>query len=334
MSTTYTVGLIGAGGIAEAHLPAWLAIGVDVVVFSIDGRGPELVSRHGGGRVVDTLDELLAACDAVDICTPTFTHLDLTRRAAAAGRHVLCEKPLAPTAADVLAMITACEDAGVQLYPAHVVRYFPAYRAVEQAVRDSLHTPPGLQRFYRGGSGPIAPWFYDSAMSGGMILDQMIHDIDFAQWISGDIVSAYATQNTAGSVERGDKTVVTQLVLTHGNGAIAHVTGVWARQGTTFRTEFEIAGDGWMLTHDSIATPYSFDGNQTGAGTSLVPTSEIAESPYLGEIAEIYAAFRGGAVPRVSAWDALSAIEVAVAAGKSLETAQPVLVDRERKVAS
>ena len=329
----FTVGLVGAGAIAEMHLPGWLALGVEVLALSADGRAGDLVDRHGGGAAVDSIDELFERSDAVDLCTPTFTHRGLTEQAAANGCHVLCEKPLAGNSADALAMIEVCDSAGVMLMPAHVVRFFAEYATAREYAR-TADSPPGLQRFYRGGSGPNVPWFYDRELSGGMVLDQLIHDIDFAQWTAGPVDTVFARQREDGNLEDGSMTVVTQLVLAHERGTISHVTGVWARQGTTFRTQFELAGAGYQLEHDSLRTPYRLDGALSGAGTDLVPQVAVEESPYAAEIAEAYAAFHGGPAPRVSSYDALAAIEVAEAANRSLASRMPEHVERHKAVAA
>ena len=117
-----TVGVIGAGGIAAAHLDAWRSLGARIVLWSRSGAGalaaPDV---HEAGSVA----ELLAEVDLVDICTPTRTHLGFVRAAAEAGVHVLCEKPLGRTTAEAEAAVAACASAGVQLLPTHVVRYFP-----------------------------------------------------------------------------------------------------------------------------------------------------------------------------------------------------------------
>jgi predicted dehydrogenase len=322
----YTVGLVGAGGIASVHLPAWLALGVRVLVHSSEGAA-ELVSATGGGMPVATLDELLASCDAVDICTPTTSHADLVSRAAAAGRHVLCEKPLARTAAEADRLVATCAAAGVQLYPGHVVRYFPEYAAMHAAVAAGTIGQVAVQRFSRTGSRPVAPWFSDDELSGGLVLDQAIHDLDFARWNAGEVVRVFAreVQTPAPAGVRS-----AQVVLTHAAGALSYVTGTWARQGTSFRTTFEVAGTRGLLRHDSREhAPLVIDGGVTDqAGSGLLPATPFVESPFLTEIREVYRAFRGGPAPRVSANDGVRALRIAEAAISALSSGRAVEVDQ------
>jgi predicted dehydrogenase len=98
------VGLVGAGGMAGVHLPAWVELGARVRVFSIDGQAPGLAERYGA-TAVGSLVELLDGCDVVDVCTPTFTHKEIGLAAIAAGKHVVCEKPLALTGPDAAEMV-------------------------------------------------------------------------------------------------------------------------------------------------------------------------------------------------------------------------------------
>jgi len=322
------IGLIGAGGIAHQHLPAWLALGAEVIVYSHAGAA-ELVAEFGG-TAVDSRDELLARCDVVDIVTPTPSHAEIALAALAAGRPVVCEKPLARTSAAAEQVIEAFEAAALPLYPGHVVRFFGEYAAMHAAVAAGAIGDIAVQRFTRTGSAPAAPWFHDDAWSGGLVLDQCLHDLDFARWNAGEVATAYALESAAGRVRS------VQIVLTHVGGALSLVHGTWARPGTTFRTSFDIAGTGGVLTHDSTDhaalrtdlgdQPVAVDTVAGGAGRGLLPAMPY-ESPFRAELREFLVGLRGGPPPRVTARDGLAAIWIAEAAQRSLDSgrAEPVL---------
>lgn len=151
-----TVGLIGAGGIANAHLPALLDLGFDVVVHSLGDDADALVARHKGGRVVAGLDALFEAADLVDICTPTTTHYDLASRALSHGLPTVCEKPLTRTLGEAEDLVARFAEAGVPLFPAHVVRYFADYAELHRAVSRGDVGRVAVQRHTRQGRSPGA----------------------------------------------------------------------------------------------------------------------------------------------------------------------------------
>jgi predicted dehydrogenase len=324
--TRGTVGLLGAGGIAHLHLPGWLALGFDVVVHSIDGQAPALTRRYGG-RAVGSLQELLDAADIVDVATPTDTHRELVELAAAAGKHVVCEKPLALTVADCAAMIAACDQAGVRLFPAHVVRYFPAYAAARDAVAGGRVGTPAVQRFFRIGAAPDRPWFREHARSGGIAMDQMIHDFDQSRWLAGPVAAVYATR--AGDEAAGTTTV--QAILRHRSGTISHVNGVWGTPGLDFRSGFSVAGASALLEHDSRQHPVlRYDGVAADNGPGYLPPVQTAASPYTAELRDFARAISTGDAARVSPQDGLEAVRIAAAVNRALDEHAPIELEDAR----
>jgi predicted dehydrogenase len=135
------------------------------------------------------LDDLLGACDVVDVCAPTHLHREVVEATAAAGRPVICEKPLARTVEDGEAMIAACRAAGVPLFVAHVVRYINEYVAAKEAVEAGRVGRLAVVRLRRESSRPNKPadhWFFDPGKSGGMMMDLLVHDYDYARYLAGD----------------------------------------------------------------------------------------------------------------------------------------------------
>jgi myo-inositol 2-dehydrogenase/D-chiro-inositol 1-dehydrogenase len=319
MSRPLAVGVVGAGGIADPHTAAWRALGADIVIYSADG-GPALAERYGG-TVVYSLAELLDSCEIVDVCTPTFVHDEIVLAAAKAGRHVVCEKPLARSHRQAAAMIDACESAGKQIYPGQVVRFFPEYVAAKQAVEAGRIGDPAVLRFSRRGAAPRMPWFTDTGASGGILVDQMIHDLDFARWIAGDVTRVFA-QVTGG----GSEPTTAYAVLTHESGALSHVTGGWGHEKMVFRTSFSLTGSTGLIEHDSLDTPpLNWDLAQSAnEGGTLLPSMDFVESPFLTELREFAAAFNGGPTPRVTAADGLAALDIGLAALESARTGRAV----------
>jgi len=315
-----TVAVIGAGSVAELHIPAWLELGVRLRLYSVTCL-PGVRNRLDPESIVGSLEEALDGADIVDVCTPSHTHREIVRAAAAAGCDVICEKPLALDVAEAAALVEECRRAGVALYPAHVVRFFPEYAVMRARVADGVVGKVAVQRFTRSGARPTAPWFADTALSGGIVMDQMIHDLDQARWTAGDVGQVFARHTTA------DDVVSAQVVLTHDSGALSYVTGTWAPPGSVFRTRFEIAGSDGLLHHDSSQhSPLVVDGGAADQSRGLMPPRAFTESPYLTEIREFLVAITGGREPRVSAADGLEAVRLAQAANMSLRTGGAVEV--------
>lgn len=320
------VGLIGAGGIARPHLDAWIALGADVAVYAVEGS--ERLAEEYGIRRVSTLPELFEFADFVDICTPTPTHHELALAAIDAGLDVICEKPIARTVEHGRAIEAAASAAGVAIYPGHVVRFFPEYRAAKMAIDDGTIGRAAILRFARTGQAPAAgSWFYDEAQSGGIVMDQMLHDIDQAVWMAGPVFEVYATQNPMAVDGVLVAPISAQLALTHADGAISYIAGTWGPPGTVFRTSFELAGDRGVLSFDSLANPTVLTQLAEVESVSYLPSIGSNESPYLTELREFADAFAGGPKPRVSIADAIIAVGIAQAAEQSLASGLPVAIE-------
>ncbi|MFE2217667.1 Gfo/Idh/MocA family protein [Streptomyces canus] len=323
------VALIGAGGIARAHLPAWSALGARVRIYAPDGQAPSL-AREFAATSVPSREEAMAGADVVDVCSPTDTHPEIALSALAAGAHVLCEKPLALTAADAELIADTAESAGLRLYPGHVVRFFPAYARLRDLVSGGALGRVAVARFTRTGVYPTwSPWFADPARSGGILVDQMIHDYDIARWLFGEVVRVHARQCGHLTAPAPEDAVATgTAVLTHETGVISQVVGVWAPPGTPFRTTFHVAGTDGTATHDSVAsTGLRITGGPGGAAEGI-PSGDFGESPYTTQIREFAAAFAGtGPEPRVGARDGVAAVRIAAAAAESARTGRAIEFD-------
>jgi myo-inositol 2-dehydrogenase/D-chiro-inositol 1-dehydrogenase len=312
-----TIGLIGSGFISRPHSAAWRQLGAKILIYSMDPASAKALAGECGGTVVADLDALLAQVDAVDICTPTDTHADLAVAAAAAGRHVICEKPLERTHAQGQRIIDACAAAGVHLFVAHVVRYFSEYATARAAVANGDIGTPAVVRLTRSGARPEwSGWLHEQDRAGGILLDFMIHDLDFARWTCGEVTSVYA------AVGGADGPVCGTVVLRHEGGAISHVTGTWSLPDAPFRTTFDLAGSAGQLTGDSTSRPPV---TVTLADPAAAPIGHaLADDPFTSELGEFAAAIAGGPPPRVTALDGLAALDIALAALESARSGRAV----------
>jgi predicted dehydrogenase len=188
------IAIIGCGGIALAnHLPGF-ALCPETTVVALCDSDPATLEKAGAKTGIKHLyadhRELLKREDvhAVVIATPNFTHAMISLDAAAAGKHILCEKPLALNLADAVAMAKAADAANVRHMTAFTYRFVPAMRYAEHLVRrGDIGTPYHFraQRFQDWGDRPLG-WRQVRNLAGtGELGDMMSHRIDYAHLLVG-----------------------------------------------------------------------------------------------------------------------------------------------------
>ncbi len=333
------VGIVGSGFMGSTHAAAWAETDAQIVGFIAKPvQEAQAIAEQYGAQAYASLDALLPDVDVVDICTPTHLHHEMVIQAAAAGKDIVCEKPLARTLAQGQEMLAACQAAGVKLLVAHVVRFFPEYAQAQAAVQQGEIGQAAVLRLARETFCPkkaVGNWFVDPAKSGGMMLDLMIHDFDYARWVAGEVQTVYA--KNIHSAQPDAPLDYGQAILTHRDGAISHVTGAWAYPPPVFRTRFEIAGPEGLIEFDSGASaPIGVYLHQQEGQTPDIPlpTSPLAESPYHTEIKAFYDALAHDAPVRVSAEDGLAALQIALAALESARSGVPVNLEPLAEVMS
>ncbi len=317
------IGIIGAGGISRVHADAWRALGAQGYVTSLAGA-EEIAAEYGFEAVAD-VDALIELVDIVDIVTPSSTHADFALRAIARGRDVICEKPLAATAESAAEVAQAAADAGVRLFPAHVVRYMGEYAQIKAGIESGRVGTLAVQRFSRAGSAPQTPWFFSERAGGGVIRDLMIHDIDQALWFAGPVSTVYAVQNPPTVDDRVPAPVTAHVVLTHRSGVISHLHASWVAPGMPFRTSVEVSGSEGRLRYDSAEDhTLRTDAVLTEGATDYLPPMSPEESPYYAEIVDFLAAIAERRDARVTPADGIEAVAVAEAAYASIASGAAV----------
>jgi myo-inositol 2-dehydrogenase/D-chiro-inositol 1-dehydrogenase len=325
MSKPLRVGIVGAGLIAGCHARAYARAGADVVAVA-DTRlaKAEKLAAASGAAACTTLDEVLATGpDAISICTPPSSHAELTVRALQAGRHVLCEKPLALSLEDAgrIQEAAAASDRVVML--GHVIRYEPDHRAAKDLVEagrignvvmmtHSITTP--LPGWSEGG------WLTRLEESGGPLVDLAVHGFDYLAWVIGSPavrVHAVAADSPAGPATYGLAT------LRYANGAMGQVEASWAHPaGRASTTMAEIAGSDGRISWDSGSA--SGGEIRLAGGGSAHLLDAVAERGYALEISAFTEAVRSGGPSPVPVSDGVAATRTALAALHSARTGQPV----------
>ena len=314
-------GLVGASDIAATSIvPAIRAQpGSSVAaVFSRSAtRGTDYAARHGIGRSTVRLDDLLADVDAVYVSSTNDLHREQTLAAAAAGRHVLCEKPLALTRDDAVAMVEACRREGVVLATNHGRRGDPALRAARDLVRTGRLGTPLAARADGAGLLPerLRGWrLSDPAAGAGVVLDLVVHEADTLRFVLADEPVAVHASTAAQGLASGG-------VEDAAMGVLRMASGLLASFYCSFTTP---CGPSGLEVHGTEASMVTR--RQPGSAATLVlrrpdGSHDVAlpDAPPVGEVtvAAFEAAVRGDGVPTATGEDGLRSLDVALAVAES-----------------
>jgi UDP-N-acetylglucosamine 3-dehydrogenase len=191
------VGILGSGFMGGTHARA-LAKLPDVQVVAMSSRSRDkaaaIAAEVGATATTDNYDIINdPTIDAISNTLPTTLHREFTIAALKAGKHVLLEKPFALTDEDCAAMMEAEAASGKLLMLAHAIRFWPEYEVLAEIVQSGKLGKPLAANASRLSVLPgWADWFVDPDLSGGAVMDLMIHDFDALNWVMGKPKSIYA----------------------------------------------------------------------------------------------------------------------------------------------
>jgi myo-inositol 2-dehydrogenase / D-chiro-inositol 1-dehydrogenase len=187
---TVRVGLVGSQFISTIHAESLKRVAQAELFGVLSPTGThaqDFATKHGVTHAFKDLDKFLASeVDLVVLGCPNDLHADITVAAAKAGKHVVCEKPLAPSLADADRMIDACRKAKVKLMYAEELCFTPKYVRVKKLLDEGALGRPYLVKQSEKHDGPHSPWFWDVNRSGGGVtMDMGCHAIEFFRWMLG-----------------------------------------------------------------------------------------------------------------------------------------------------
>ena len=247
--------ILGYGFMGAAHLAAMRRIdGVEVKAVAArtrpsadtpargnlaleSGPPPESVAWVADWREAVASPDI----DAVDVCLPTDLHCEVVTAALAAGKHVLCEKPMALTVEDCDTMMAAAAASGRVFMVGQVLRFMFPYIEAEAFVRKAGRGSVQSAALRRSTGFPgWGGWLQDADRSGGAILDLLSHDLDQALHLFGQPETVRAA--TMGPVDTG------RAVLQYKDGLCVEVEGGWTEPDQAFSASFDIRADDSSLT--------------------------------------------------------------------------------------
>jgi predicted dehydrogenase len=241
--------VVGLGFMGGVHVKAIASVEGVELAGVVSRRAPEGSVKH-----YSKLDDALADAqiDAVDLCLPTDMHESAAVAALGAGKHVLVEKPMALSVAACQRMIAAAESAKQILMVAHVLRFFPAYKALQHSVdRHELGSIRSVTFRRRCAQPGWSDWITDKSRSGGGAFDLLIHDVDMALRLFGKplVISATGYEDSAKGVD-----VISARF--YYDGFVAEIIGGWMGPGGfPFAMEFTVLGDAGVLEYNSESRP-------------------------------------------------------------------------------
>jgi myo-inositol 2-dehydrogenase/D-chiro-inositol 1-dehydrogenase len=199
------IGIIGAGYIGGVHASV-LARDERVrvsAIYDIDGERAQGLSRSSGAIVSRSAEELIASSDAVYITTPNTKHTELAITAAAAGKHVFCEKPMATNLADARQVMEAARETSAVFQVGHNRRFAPVYATLKQMLSEEAAPHSAHVKMNRGEL--VNPeWVGDANITGGFLFETTIHMFDMMRYLFGEIAQLTALGSTHEYPETDD----------------------------------------------------------------------------------------------------------------------------------
>lgn len=352
MSKILKVGVVGVGGIAHTHMPGWeksdlaeVVAGTDVSEDILNKWGAEHKVSKLSTRVEDLLSD--PDIDIIDVCTPSAYHAPITIAALKAGKHVICEKPLAPTPEEVRQMIAARDESGKYLMTAQHMRFHELSQAFKREVDDGQlgYVYHGRAWWLRRASFPTRGSFWAKKHSGGgPCIDIGVHVLDLALWLMGNPkpISVSGVARTLMAEKPG-------MFSSWGGGAVPEehdvedfaVGFVRFENGATMMVETS-----WILNHQAPDDGrriwlYGDEGGIVWPDATLLKTNyrtkqlytttlELVadpEKPHARECMEFAKAITEGAPSPVPAEQSLQVMTILDAIYKSTETGAEIRLD-------
>lgn len=324
-------GIVGLGFMGQQHFAIHQAMGNVELLAVADKEEKRRQGEAVGGNIGEaqaldfsglavhsSLDELLAhdGVDVVDICTPTYLHADMTVKALDAGKHVICEKPMALNAPDCQRMIDAAKSNGKMLFIAQCIRFWPAYEKLAEMVTSGELGKVISVKFTRLSSTPTwaqDDWLLDTDLSGGALTDLHIHDVDFIISLFGK--PCCVSSQAANRVTSGDKVdnVVTQYFY---GDFVCFAEGGWGFPSTwPFEMSFQVLGENGALEFSTSKDPMLMWYPASGDPASPAVSDETG---YQREFAYFMDCLEQGKQPeRVLPQSAMDSVTVVVAERES-----------------
>jgi predicted dehydrogenase len=330
------VGVLGVGDMGRRHAENIRRLVPEARLLAVadpaTARAREVAAELEIEHAFSSLEDMLALkeIDCVVIAAPDKFHGQAIRTAAAAGKDILSEKPIALKLADALAALEAVAAAGVRLQIGFMRRYDPGYATAMKGIEAGEIGEPVI--FKSVGRDRDAPPIaaYQAKLNGMLFYNNTIHDFDLARWLMRDeVVEVHAHTTVAIRPEVGQygDVVASVVNLKYRHGAIGNVESfVQAVYGYDIRTEI-VGSKGSILVGSLQQTPVTFLARDGGTQVLADHFLTRFEAAYVAEVRDFVHNILHDKPLRVSGEDGLRALEIAVAAESSHLQSKPCSVN-------
>lgn len=339
------VAILGAGFISQIHLESYQRFVPNAEVIAVYTRDIEKAKafseQHNIPQYFDDLDKVIneSGCEVVDVCLPNFLHAEATIKAAAAGKHIIIEKPLSVTLEEADTMVEACKKAGVKLMYAEELCFAPKYERVRHLVKEGAVGSVYMLKQSEKHSGPHSDWFYNiDQAGGGVLMDMGCHAIAWFRWMlnNAKAISVYATMSTVLHKERTLAEDNSVLIIEFENGVTAVAENSWAKHGG-MDDRSEVHGTGGVVYADlfmgNAAIAYSKNGYgyamekaDTTVGWSFPVFEEVFNQGYPHELQHFIDCVQHYREPLVTGEDGRAVLEIIYAAYASAALGKKIML--------
>jgi 1,5-anhydro-D-fructose reductase (1,5-anhydro-D-mannitol-forming) len=326
-------GLVGASTIAAEHMiDAFRANGGDAVAVmsSNADRAAQYATKHNIANATADLRALVEdkSVDAVYVSTTNELHRDQVFAAAAAGKHVLCEKPLALTLPDARAMVAECRKRGVVMATNHHLRNAATHRAMRDAIKAGRIGKPLFARVFHAVYLPphLQSWRLEKPNAGGgVILDITVHDADTLRFVLGEEPQSVAAMTSQGGMAQASLEDGVMGVIRFSSGLLAQFHDAFTNKYAT--TGFEVHGDeGSLIGHDCMTqAPKGEVLLRSAAGEESLKLDH--ENLYARSVRLFQAAVEGRGAPSATGEDGVKSLSVAISTFEAARSGTAVPID-------
>ena len=339
---TVRIGIVGSGFAASLHAQGLRqAPGAKVVAAASPNAEHAWVFARSFGishTFVDYKDMLRGdLVDAITVACPNDLHYEVTQAAAAAGKHVLVNKPMALNLSQCDSMIRACREAGVILMYGENLCFAPKYVRAKQLADEGALGDVYYVRQLESHEGPHSDWLWDVERSGGgVLMDLGCHSIAYCRWVFGDAkvesVSAELGRFVHGKRTKGDDHSL--VTMRFAGGGIGVAENSWARAGgpddraeiygSKGLTVADLARGSALSTYSEPGYGYAIEQVPGTKGWTWTALEEAWSDGYVQEMAHFVECVQDGGQPALGGEDGRAVLEIICAAYKSAGTGQRV----------